>query len=109
MNDPAKHSVRAADGEQDQAVGLAAEVLALLQRAIESARQELLILPDDMASRRTLGEVAEYAEEHFGHSPSQRAIQIWRDDGSLRMRRRGRLWDFSHSDLEALVRRPGDG
>jgi len=61
------------------------------------------INPGDQQTAKTLDQIAGYAEEHFGHKPSTRAIQNWRDDRSLRMYKRGKLWVFSKSDLETLV------
>jgi len=62
------------------------------------------ISPEDCVSRRTLDDIAEYARTEFGHKPSTRSIQNWKESGSLRMARRGALWDFSRSDLEVLVK-----
>jgi hypothetical protein len=69
-------------------------------------RAEPSIPPEDCASCRTLDDIAEYAKKEFGHKPSTRSIQNWKESGSLRVKKRGSLWDFSRSDLKNLVVRP---
>ena len=60
-----------------------------------------VIFPGDLT--RTQGEIAAFAESNFGEKPEERTIRKWIGNGSLRAHVRGSLWDFSISDLEALV------
>jgi hypothetical protein len=77
--------------------------LELAEVELPDAKEPPEIWADDQQTAKTLSHVGGYAKEHFGHKPSTRAIQFWRDDRSLRMYKRGKLWVFSHSDLKALI------
>ena len=74
--------------------GLEASVRVALERQIDSA---------DIATAKSHREIAEYAKGKFGKKPSERSIQNWIADKSLRARTRGQLWEFSRSDLQTLV------
>jgi len=74
--------------------GLKATVRIALERQID---------PHDIATAKTQGAIADFADEEFRERPSERSIQKWLAEGSLRSRRRGQLWEFSKSDLRTLV------
>jgi len=57
----------------------------------------------DIATAKSHAQIVAYAEQHFQKKPSERSIQNWIDDDSLRARKRGQLWEFSISDLRTLV------
>lgn len=67
--------------------------------------QDPAIPLDELETAATKSDITAFAEEHFGHRPSERTLYNWKESGALKMQRRGRLWDFSRSDLERLVRR----
>jgi|GEM_PF-3546012 hypothetical protein len=73
-----------------------------LRASAESAA--LSIEPKDLGRARTQPEIAAVAKKLFGEQPDERTIRNWISNNSLRARQRGRIWEFSISDLEALVR-----
>ena len=74
--------------------GLQAAVRVALERRIDAA---------DIATAKTQPDIANYAKANFGKRPSERSIQNWIADRSLRAQLRGQLWEFSKSDLRTLV------
>jgi hypothetical protein len=64
---------------------------------------ERLIDPADKAMAKSHAKMTEYALEHFGKKCSERSIQHWIDDKSLRVVQRGQIWEFSVSDLRTCV------
>jgi len=91
--------------EPTQAWWAVMEALAERFEGLGRSRSAGEIARDDLRTCGTLKEIVAYAEEHFGHRPSKRSLQNWTKSGALRYVRRGKLWDFSHSDLESLVRK----
>jgi hypothetical protein len=72
-------------------------------RAMVVAKLQTSIEANDRAKARSQQQIVEYAKEHFSEAPDERSIRNWIANGSLRAFQRGVLWEFSHSDLQALV------
>ncbi|MEX2287743.1 MAG: hypothetical protein WD648_11680 [Planctomycetaceae bacterium] len=61
--------------------------------------------PNELVKVRTINDIALYAEREFGWRPARSTLNHWIKNKSLRARRRGKIWEFSRSDLEALVQK----